>query len=38
MAIGDDVYDVWMATGVRIEPWVFDHTIRKRLPVPARFM
>lgn len=24
MAIGDDAYDVWMATGIRIEPWVFD--------------
>ena len=24
MAMGDDAYDIWMETGVRIEPWAFE--------------
>lgn len=24
MAMGDDAYDIWMETGIRIEPWVFE--------------
>ena len=22
--MGDDAYDIWMETGVRIEPWAFE--------------
>lgn len=25
MAMGDDAYDIWMETDIRIEPWVFEH-------------
>lgn len=24
MAMGDDAYDIWMETGIRIEPWAFE--------------
>ncbi len=24
MAMCDDAYDIWMETGIRIEPWVFE--------------
>jgi len=25
MAMCDDAYDIWMKTGIRIEPWVFEY-------------
>jgi hypothetical protein len=24
MAMCDDAYDIWMETGIRIEPWAFE--------------
>lgn len=24
MALCDDAYDIWMNTGIRIEPWIFE--------------
>lgn len=29
MALCDDAYDIWMETGIRIEPWVFENASLK---------